>query len=521
MHINLILGALLTALLAHLLRALYAALTSPLRHIPGPPAARLTRLWYLWRVRGARFEHDNVALHRQHGPLVRLAPDHYSLDDPAAVRAVYGFGAGGAFAKSDWYYGWQHPDPDRWTLFPDRDVRRHAETRRRFQALYSMSGVVAYEPFVDACGDLLVRRLGEVAGEGFGGGVVDMAHWFQCYAFDVVACITYGRRLGFLDRGEDVDGVIAALDRTFVYGSLIGIYPRLHPLAFRLSARFSWSGARGRLKIMEFVQRQIARRRGEREERKRGGKGEGVVGREGLPEDFLDKMMDQNEENPEKVTEYHVFMMGLSNVIAGSDTTAASLSAILYYLLKYPRTLTKLKDEISVFTAQGKLSDRVTFSESQKMPYFQAVMKEALRMHAATGLPLWRVVPEGGAHISGQFFPAGSVVGINTWSAHYNRDVFGADADGFRPERWIEAEEAAEAGNKDMLRRMDAYYMPFGLGSRTCIGRHISTLEMSKIIPRLLREFDFELERPEWKTENFWFVKPKDFIVRVRRAGAQ
>jgi cytochrome P450 len=61
-----------------------------------------------------------------------------------------------------------------------------------------------------------------------------------------------------------------------------------------------------------------------------------------------------------------------------------------------------------------------------------------------------------------------------------------------------------------------------GLGSRTCIGRHISMLEISKLIPRLVQDFDFELSgdlaRPgiSWTTNNYWFVKPKDFCVEVK-----
>jgi cytochrome P450 len=55
------------------------------------------------------------------------------------------------------------------------------------------------------------------------------------------------------------------------------------------------------------------------------------------------------------------------------------------------------------------------------MPYLQVVLKEALRMHPATGLPLGRVVPEGGAVIAGRMFPAG--VGVpSSWA------VDGADA---------------------------------------------------------------------------------------------
>jgi cytochrome P450 len=348
-----------------------------------------------------------------------------------------------------------------------------------------------------------------------------MGHWFQCYSFDVIACITFGQRFGFLDSGEDIDGIMSALDGSMKYSTLIGIFPRLHPLLFDFAAKFPWSGAQGRLYIMQFVQKQIERRRTERKARdeEKGTAQARQHDDDETPEDFLEKMMNANENVPEKVTAYHIFMMGLSNIIAGSDTTAISLSAILYYLVKNPKTMRKLKNEIAEFESKGQCGNpEITFKESQEMPYLQAVMKEALRLHPATGLPLWRVVPEGGSEISGRYFPAGSVLGINTWCAHYNEDVFGSDASEFRPERWIEAEKE----DPSRLKRMDAYYMPFGLGSRTCLGRHISFLEMSKLIPRLVRHFDFELEHPgqEWKTENFWFVKPTNFNVRVKLAGS-
>jgi cytochrome P450 len=62
--------------------------------------------------------------------------------------------------------------------------------------------------------------------------------------------------------------------------------------------------------------------------------------------------------------------------------------------------------------------------------------------------------------------------------------------------------------------------VPFGLGSRSCVGKHISILEISKLIPRLLREFDFELEKPhhDWQCDDYWFVIPKGLSVRAKRA---
>ncbi len=506
MHFILFASALFGLVLA---RFVYASVTSPLCSVPGPFAARFTRLWYLWRVREGRFERENIALHRKYGPIVRLSPNHYSIDDPAVVKAVYSHTS--KFRKADWYYGWQHPSPDMPSLFTDRDIRRHNDTRKRFQALYSLSSVVRYEKFVDECGDLFMEKLRGLAAEG--PRFIDMGHWFQCYAFDVIACLTYGSRLGFLDQGDD-GGMFGMLDRLGSYSTLIGIFSELHPYLFGPAAKLPNSGAGGRLFIQEFAARQIAVRQKERAE----GEKPVLDVEGGKTPDFLDRLLEQHEQDPQKTNSYHVRSMGISNIIAGSDTTAVSLDASLYLLLKNPRVLAKLREELADFAARGLLSERITFKESQELPYFQAIMKEALRMHSAVGLPLWRVVPEGGVEIAGQYFPPETVVGLNCWTAHYNQEVFGPDADKFRPERWSEAEAAAQRGDKAQLQTMEAYYLPFGLGSRTCIGRHISTLEMSKILPRVVRDFDLELKHPEreWTCNNRWFVKPEDFFVGLK-----
>jgi cytochrome P450 len=171
------------------------------------------------------------------------------------------------------------------------------------------------------------------------------------------------------------------------------------------------------------------------------------------------RLLIAREKDPEKISQYNVFMAGISNIIAGSDTTSVSLSSILYNLVQHPNTMRKLREEIKDFEEQGRCSNPVTFKESQDMPYFQAIMKEALRMHAATGLPLWRIVPEGGVEICGQFFPAGTELGLNSWCAHFNESVYGPDAQQFRPERWIEAEKAGG----DTLKALDNYYLPVSI----------------------------------------------------------
>jgi hypothetical protein len=443
--------------LAQFLKLIYQAYFSPLSHIPGPFFARFTNLWYFNSVRKSQAHHDNVALHKQyakpgenHARVVRLGPNLFSIAAPDKI--VYGIGS--KMPKSSWYEGWKHPSPDRWTMFPDQNIQRHAETRRKYQALYSLSSLLTYEKYVDQCGQLFIEKLTELSnGTGGENHPINLAHWLQCCAFDMIGLITYSKRFGFLEKGEDIGGVLKALDRAAVYGTLIGIYHQLHPIMYKIMEKIPSSGAAGRNYIMRFAGAQISQR--ERERREGGSRKmedeAGVAAR-----DFTDRLMDMRDGGEKGVNNYHIFMLSLSNIFAGSDTTASSLSGILYYLITSPDCLRKLRAEIKDMEEKtGVQRGQFGFKQTQEMPYLQACMKEGLRLHPPAGLPLWRVVPTGGAEICGTYFPGGSIVGINTWVSHRDEDVWGRDAAVFRPERWVEA----EADGGEHLKTLNHFYM--------------------------------------------------------------
>jgi cytochrome P450 len=96
-----------------------------------------------------------------------------------------------------------------------------------------------------------------------------------------------------------------------------------------------------------------------------------------------------------------------ANIVAGSDTTATSLRAIVYYLLKNPLQKAKLVAEVDTKMRKGQLSEVVTFEEANEMPYLQAVMQEALRLCPAVGMNLPRVTPQPGMVIGAQKIPEG------------------------------------------------------------------------------------------------------------------
>jgi cytochrome P450 len=290
-----------------------------------------------------------------------------------------------------------------WSTFADQSIARHAHNRRLFQSTYSLTTLLSYEPYVDDCADLFCLRLAELSKSGLS---IDMRHWFQCYAFDVIGMITYGKRFGFLDRGEDVGGVIEALESHLFYASTVGIYPSWHPFLSKLRNFLAGKKGSGRAYLVNFTLDRIS-------EEIASGKamhirdGDIADGAEGKAESFISKFLAKNAEDPDRFTRQHIIDGCTANMVAGSDTTAISLSATLFYLLKHRECHLKLLDEIKTLTEQGLLSERPTFQETQKMPYLQAAIKEAMRVHALAGLPIERVVPEGGTVINGHHLPAG------------------------------------------------------------------------------------------------------------------
>ncbi|KAJ9480964.1 hypothetical protein VN97_g12549 [Penicillium thymicola] len=232
--------------------------------------------------------------------------------------------------------------------------------------------------------------------------------------------------------------------------------------------------------------------------------------------DMLSRWMAVHREDPQKLSTRDVIVHLSTNVFAGSDTTAIALRAVLYLLIRNPDVMSKVHSEIDDASRDGRLSDPVPYRESSThLPFLGAVLKEAMRLHPSVGLILEREVPRGGVSISGKHIPGGTTVGINAWVLHRDSQVF-PDPDSFIPERWLNS-------RPEKLKEMEQSFFSFGHGPRTCIGKNISLMEMRKVLPQLLREFDFQMHGPEkeWKTKNIWFVQQEGLVCDIVRRNGQ
>lgn len=123
--------------------------------------------------------------------------------------------------------------------------------------------------------------------------------------------------------------------------------------------------------------------------------------------DILGELYRVAEEKPGSLDENSITSLALANVFAGSDTTSISLRAIIYFLLKNPPCLERLRSEMDERIADGRLTFPIPFSQVSDWPYLQACISESLRLHPAVGMCLPRVVPPGGTTIDGKFLPSG------------------------------------------------------------------------------------------------------------------
>ncbi|KAI9654563.1 MAG: hypothetical protein M1831_005324 [Alyxoria varia] len=499
-----------------------------LNKYPGPMLANYTGWWRFFDVYQGKAQYTQIGLHNRHGDVVRLAPNVLSFSNPKAIKDIYGLNQG--FSKTEFYPIQNYIANGRRiaSMFSTQDEAWHDSLRRCVNFAFSMSSLMSYEPLVDSTIQTFLTKTDEL----FCGPdkSCDFGRWLQYYAFDVIGEITFGKRLGFLDENRDVHHIIKAISEFMAYASPVGQQPWLdryvlhkNPIKMFLARHTSLTRS-GTSPVARFAQEQI-------DERRKSGSTVKVKFRDQElsrdKADLLHRFLDAHKEHPDFMTDSNVLNVTTSLINAGSDTTASSLGAVFYYLLRSPDSYRKLLEEIDPLFADGTITpstdkNLISWTDAQKMPYLDAVIQESFRLFPAVGLLLERQVPQAGAIVWGERVPAGTIVGCNAWVLHRRPDVFGEDAQEFRPERWLEADAKK-------LKEMKAAMFHFGAGSRSCIGKNISILEVYKLVPNLLRHFKvclafnllqtltFTDPAKDWQLTDWWFVRQHDFHVKFEK----
>ena len=163
---------------------------------------------------------------------------------------------------------------------------------------------------------------------------------------------------------------------------------------------------------------------------------------------------------------------------AGHETTASGVSWTLWNLATHPEIQDKLRKECKELMEQD---ERPPYSAIKGLAYLDAVINESMRL--TPPVPRTVRIASKSSYIDGLYVPKGTLLPISNRSINMDPDVWGADADDFKPERWFNLPE-----KYDRTFSM----ITFIAGAHACIGRTMSYLEMKAVICILVSTFRFE-----------------------------
>ncbi|BDD04029.1 cytochrome P450 [Aureibacter tunicatorum] len=186
----------------------------------------------------------------------------------------------------------------------------------------------------------------------------------------------------------------------------------------------------------------------------------------------------------------------ITTMIAGHETTASALSFTLAELCKHPEHLSKAIEEIDT-----NYTDNVSgYQLTEKLPFVKAIFEEGLRMYPSA----WSIgrIPLENVEASNFSFPKGSDIAIFISGLHRN-STYWKKPDTFDPYRFYNGD------NKDMHK---CQYVPFGAGSRKCIGNHFAMAEGVLLLAKMLKNFNLELVDKNVNAKAVLTLRPTQII---------
>lgn len=291
--------------------------------------------------------------------------------------------------------------------------------------------------------------------------VQDVKEAFNCFTADVIAQYAFGESLGFVDQEGGWEPNFATWTSSFfraAYGMRHNALMRKSAAALPFLAKMNLMGedVKRVLDVMtvlvpEFIQKAL-----------------GSDAKDGKGGIFPEIIRGMSENGKKKLTEEEMYWLsgeGFNFLLAGTETTAATLTAITFWLLAKPEVYERLMKDLDTLSP-----DTIKWTELEQKPYMWAVVHEALRMMPGVSHRSSRVARTEDLVFrdrkSGKewVIPRGTPVGMTSMIQHWDEELF-PNPDEFMPERWL-----LEDGKPDF--KLQKNLLAFGKSGhgRACIG---------------------------------------------------
>ncbi|RSL53645.1 hypothetical protein CEP53_007702 [Fusarium sp. AF-6] len=427
---------------------LYGRYFQPLARLPGSELSRYTDivLKYHW-LRGTRAQYVHH-LHQHYGPIVRIGPNEVDISQISAVKEIHS--VKGGYKKSRFY---ELLVPGTTNVFNSTDTEFHRRHRRILSSPLSESSIKTVESAVDQKVKLVISKMAEEMATRH---VTDVAKMWLFMATDIISELSFGESFGMLEAGkknqyiEDLEGLAAR-------GPILTTFPTLIAVARKIPLPVLQNTAAAAARLRNYAQQAVLRYKRD------------FASNPAAAKPMLFKKL--FEAGEDGLSDEEIRAEAQAYIVAGSDTTATTLTYLIWSVCRDARVKQTLVSELHELPADFGDDDL------RPLPYLNAVIDETLRLYAAAPSALPRVVPHGGSTLAGHYLPQETVVSTQAWTLHRDPTLF-PDPERFHPSRWLEATKEMRDG-----------VMPFGGGARVCIGKHLARMELRLGTARFFHAF--------------------------------
>ncbi|CRG86026.1 Cytochrome P450 67 [Talaromyces islandicus] len=337
-----------------------------------------------------------------------------------------------------------------------RDKSFHSKRKQEWEKGFTSTALSQYETRIIHHSLVMVRQLSTCTHQ-----PEEITKWIQFFSFDVMGDLVFGKSFGMLEEGRPhfILGQMTAMGP--LVGALICV-----PWMFILFQS---------MPVVSHMRKQWIRWcKSQVEDRRRISPS---------PVDLFSFILPPAQQKNSKFSEGLeaddlVYDSELA-IVAGSDTTATTLAALLYLLTQEPEKQATLREEVDrLFSSPQDVSNQILIKNA---PYLDGCIKEALRLYPAVPSGVQRLTPPEGAVIAGRFIPGDTLVSTPTYAIHRDPRYF-VQPDVFLPQRW--------SSQSHLLLKQEAFN-PFLVGPHSCVGKQLAMMEIRILVAVLVRSFIF------------------------------